>query len=100
MLRKRPRTVRCQQCKMGIKVKDRGPVPRYCSNSCRQTAYLERRLTPMAMLAEDIATARVRALIRTELWSLLRELGLVPGSQPPPPPEPKPRKPNLHVVRD
>jgi hypothetical protein len=96
MLQRRPRTVRCQQCKAGIRVQARGPLPHYCSASCRQTAYLGRRnSTPMTRLAEDIATVKVRALVRAEVWSVLREAGLVAG---PPPSPPKPRKPRLPVI--
>ena len=69
MLRRRPRTVRCLQCKLGVKVKSRGPIPRYCSGSCRQTAHLRRRnISPMTLLAEDLATERVRGVIREEVW--------------------------------
>jgi hypothetical protein len=49
----------------------------------------------MVRLAEDLATVKVRALIRAEVWSVLHEAGLVSG---PSPPEPKPRKPSLHIV--
>jgi hypothetical protein len=59
-------------------------VPRYCCASCRQTAYLKRRITPMGLLAEDIATAKVRAIIRTEIWKALDELGFRPPPIPPP----------------
>jgi hypothetical protein len=95
MLR-RPRTVRCQQCRIGFKVKRRGPVPHYCSHSCRQTAYLARRVIPRTLLAEDLSTAKVRALIREEVWLELRQAGLV--SEPPPPQPKKPSKPRFRLV--
>ena len=38
----------------------------------------------MGLLAEDIATAKVRAIIRTEIWKALHELGFSPPPMPPP----------------
>jgi hypothetical protein len=57
---------------------------------------------PAALLAEDIATMKLRGLIRAEVWSLLCTAGLVSGPIPPPEPKPRgPKKPNhLHVVRN
>ena len=55
--RRRPRS---KGCKGIIKIKSKGRVPTYCSQTCRQNAYLKRRYTgPMELLAQDIATVRV-----------------------------------------
>ena len=51
----------------------------------------------MTLLAEDLATERVRGVIREEVWAALRQLGLAPKSPPPEPRPPKP-KPKFRVV--
>jgi hypothetical protein len=53
----------------------------------------------MQLLAQDIATAKVRDVIRSEIWDILVKLGLAGG------PPPKPDKPtrdlsHLRLVRD
>jgi hypothetical protein len=46
-------------------------------------AYQQRRYRgPLEALAQDIATNRVRAVIRTEIWLLLVQIGLVAGPPP------------------
>jgi len=47
------------------------------------------------LLAEDVATVKVRDAIREEVWSVLSAAGLVAG---PPPPAPKPRNGHLRLV--
>jgi hypothetical protein len=98
---RRPKVVRCRRCKHKIKVKAKGPLPLYCSHTCRQLAYERRRYLGMReMLAQDIASAKIRDVIRAELWAVLRQIGLVPEKMPPPPrlkPEPK-HRPNLKLV--
>ena len=42
-LKRRPRTVRCHGCRNPIKVKIKGRIPTYCSQTCKQQAYLKRR---------------------------------------------------------
>jgi hypothetical protein len=93
----RPRTVRCRyrNCKAKLHVKAKGPLPLYCRKH-RQAVYLERRHAgPMVVLAQDIATAKIRDVIRTEVWRALSEWGF----NVPPPPEKK-RKHNLRIVSD
>jgi hypothetical protein len=73
---RRPKIVRCRHCKSKLKVKAKGPLPLYC-RGCRQRVYEKRRyLGPMELLAQDIATARVRDLIRAEVRSLLSQIGV------------------------
>jgi hypothetical protein len=50
------------------------------------------------LVARDLATAKVREAIRAEVWSLLREIGLVAAAEPQPMPK-KPRKPTLRLVK-
>jgi hypothetical protein len=51
------------------------------------------------LLARDLATAKVRAFIRAEIWSLLEAAGLIAPNQPPPLPPKTRRKPAyLRVV--
>jgi len=59
----RPKTTCCRRCKTPIVVKPRGPIPRYCSHTCRQMAYETRRVTD-----------EVRAVIRAEVRAALRQL--------------------------
>src|SRR5215813_6008171 len=67
--------------------------PTFCSRSCRQRAYEQRKWSrphPVELLARDIASVRVRDVIRQAL--------LGAGINPPPPPEPKRRRPPLRLV--
>jgi hypothetical protein len=99
--KRRPRTAKCQRCKAKIKVQPKGRVPKFCSRNCRQRAYEHNRalgptMVPMSILARDLDTAHVRAVIRDEIRTVLREMG---WGIPPTPPSPKPkRKAHLHVV--
>jgi hypothetical protein len=80
--RRRPKTKRCERCKAKIKVKGRGRVPRFCSPTCRQLAYEQRkwqRPAPVVLAAQDIATIHVRDFIRAEIWSLLQAAARVGG---------------------
>jgi hypothetical protein len=97
-LKRRPRTVRCRGCRKPIRVKGKGRIPTYCSQACKQEAYLKRRHRgPMELLAQDIATVRVRAVIRQEVMYCLTQLGLVsPGT--PPPSKPKAKATALRIV--
>ena len=99
--RKRLRTLRCHRCNTKIEIKPRGRTPDFCSQTCRQRAYEQRKWArPAAVesLARDLATAKVREAIRAEVWSLLREIGLVAAAEPTPAPR-KPRKPTLRLVK-
>jgi hypothetical protein len=101
--RRRPRTTRCRRCKAKIKVKTKGPVPKYCSQSCKQQGYLRRRfLSPVQLLERDLANFKVRDVIRTTILDILVEVGLVEKSRLPPPMIHKPKKPNrhLHLVKN
>jgi hypothetical protein len=70
--RRRPKTVRCRRCRAKVLVKRKGPLPLYCSDTCRQMAYQKRRYQgPMELVAQDIATNRVRAVIRGMSRSML-----------------------------
>jgi hypothetical protein len=99
--RRRPRTTRCQCCKGKIKVKTKGPVPKYCSPSCKQEGYLRRRfLSPVQLLERDLANIKVRDVIKTMILDILVELGLVEKSSLPPPIMHKPKKPNLRLIKN
>jgi hypothetical protein len=72
--RLRRRSVRCPVCKKRFKVNARGRPPTFCSESCRQRAYEQRRCSrphPVELLARDIDTARVRNVIRQEVREAL-----------------------------
>jgi hypothetical protein len=97
---KRPRTLRCQWCKAKMKVALSGRLPAFCCQTCRQRAYERRKWSrPHAVeaLAKDIATARVRTVIRQEIWAALRELGLVDAAEPPS--QSPSRRPALRLVK-
>jgi hypothetical protein len=98
--KRRPKRVKCRRCKKAIKVAARGPLPLYCSGTCRQLAYQQRRHSgPMLLLAQDIATYKVRSVIRQEYWRLPCEAGLVGGDPPRPKPAPHDKKPgHLRLV--
>ena len=99
--RRRPRTTRCRRCTAKIKVKTKGPVPKYCSPSCKQESYLRRRyLTPVQLLERDLANIKVRDVIRAMILDILVQHGLVVESSLPPPIVHKPKKPNLHLVKN
>jgi hypothetical protein len=101
--RRRPRTTRCKRCKAKIKVKNKGPVPKYCCQSCKQEAYLRRRFRPpLGLLVErDLANIELREIIRTTLIDILVEQGLLKSNLPPPNRhKPKPKKPNLRLVEN
>jgi hypothetical protein len=100
--RRRPRTTRCKRCKAQIKVKKKGRVPKYCSQSCKQEAYLRRQFrSPLELLARDLASIEVREVIRTTIMDILVQLGLTKSNLPPPiMQKPKPEKPNLRLVKN
>lgn len=84
----------CAWCKATLSQPARGRRLSYCSASCRQRAYEERRRqklenSPVRLLARDINTARVRGLIQTMLVAELKRIGLIDAS-PPSAPKPKP----------
>ena len=97
--KKRPKTVRCRGCGKPVKVGTKGRVPAYCGQSCKQRAYLKRRrVGPMELLAQDLATARVRAVIRDEIWKILMQAGLVDGDPPPPAESSRRMRPQFRIV--
>jgi hypothetical protein len=80
---RRPKKKKCKRCNTTIKVAAKGPIPTYCGQACKQLAYESRRHRgPMRLLAEDIATASVRGLIRSELLEILIEIGVVDRTPP------------------
>src|SRR5258708_6826365 len=97
-LKRRPRTVRCRGCRDAIRVKGKGRIPTYCSQACKQEAYLKRRHRgPMELLSQDIATMRVHAVIRQEVMYCLARLGLV-SPRTPPPSKPRAKATTLRIV--
>jgi hypothetical protein len=100
--KRRPKTVRCRRCREKLSVKVKGPLPLYC-RTCRQAVYLERRYSgPKVLLAQDLATAKVRAVIAEEVRKVLAQLGVsVSPVHPSPMPARPERRPNhLRVVDD
>src|SRR6476646_7533011 len=100
--RRRPKTARCARCRTKIKIKSRGRVPKFCSPTCRQLAYEQRRWqrpTPVELLAKDIATIKCRDFIRAEVWSALQMAGLVASNQPPWPSPKRQRPTHLRIVK-
>jgi hypothetical protein len=90
--------VRCPVCKTRFKVNLRGRPPTFCSQSCRQRAYEQRRWSrphPVELLARDLDTASVRNFIRQEVREALLAAGIV---LPPPAPKPKRRGPPLRLI--
>jgi hypothetical protein len=100
--RRRPRTILCKRCKAQVKVKNKGPVPKYCSQSCKQEGYLRRRFrSPLELVARDLASIELRAVIWTTIMDILVQQGLVKSNLPPPTMhKPKPEKPNLRLVKN
>ena len=100
--RRRPRTIRCKRCKAQIKVKNKGRVPKYCSQSCKQEGYLRRRFRlPLELVARDLASIELREVIRTTIMDILVQQGLVKSNLPPSTMhKPKPKKPNLRLVKN
>jgi hypothetical protein len=98
----RPKTLRCQWCSDRMKVNAQGRVPEFCSQSCRQRAHERRkwqRPKPVELLAQDVATMRVRNLLRAEIWAVLQEVGLINSKWPVPPIPRIPRRaPKLRLV--
>src|SRR5262245_7929479 len=79
---KRPRrkSRRCAYCGGSFKPGKRGRPPIFCSPACRQRAYERRHAGvggPMAALARDIDTVRVRDVIRQEIKRILLEAALL-----------------------
>jgi len=95
---RRRKSARCPVCKERFKIHPRGRPPTFCSRSCRQRAYEQRKWSrphPVELLARDIASVRVRDMIRQEIRQILLDAGI---TLPPPPPEPKRRGPPLRLV--
>ena len=95
---RRRKTARCPVCKERFKIHPRGRPPTFCSRSCRQRAYEQRKWSkphPIELLARDIATVQVRDAIRQVARELLLEAGII---LPLPPLKPKRRGPPLRLV--
>ena len=88
--KRRRRTARCPICKEKFKINSRGRPLIFCSRSCCQRAYEQRKWSrphPIELLARDIGTARVRDVIRQEVREALLAAGIIL-----PPPAPKPKR--------
>ena len=95
---RRPRTKKCKWCRKTIKIASRGPVPTYCSQSCKQRAYERRKYRgPMLALIEDTETVKLRALIRNEITNILTENGVI--ARPTPRPVKPIASPKLRLVK-
>ena len=87
---------RCANCRRKFKTRARGRPPIYCSPSCRQRAYEERRAAnqiPLRLLRSDIDQVRNRDAIKRAVVDVLRELGVIPR-----PIKPKPAR--LRLVKE
>src|SRR5262249_50314555 len=97
---RRRKSARCPVCKERFKIHPRGRPPTFCSRSCRQRAYEQRKWSrphPVELLARDIASVRVRSVIRQEIRQALLGAGVI---LPPPPPEPKRTRHPLPLVQN
>ena len=75
----------------------RGRVPVFCSATCRQRAYEQRRHGRPALvelLARDLATVKVKDIIRAIVREELIRAGILPQGTPPPT---KPKPPRAHL---
>src|SRR5258708_2119107 len=98
--RKRPKTVRCRRCKKKLAVPPRGRIPVFCSAACRQRAYEQRkhgRPAPVELFARDLATVKVRDVIRAIIIEELIKAGLLPPGTPPPT-KPNPQRAHFKVI--
>jgi hypothetical protein len=96
--KRRRRTACCPICKQKFKINSRGRPPIFCSRSCCQRGYEQRKWSrphPIELLARDIDTARVRDVIRQEVREALLAAGII---LPPPAPKPKRRGPVLRLI--
>jgi hypothetical protein len=85
-------------CKRSFKPRKRGRLPSFCSATCKQRAYQQRKHSgPMVLLAQDLATVKGRDILRREIWLILRQAGLVTEPDPPPPPAPRRRRKPTHL---
>ena len=84
----RPKTLRCIRpaCRNKIAVPERGRLPEYCSQACRQRAYeIRRRSRPRAveLMASDIMAVRIREEVRKQIQEILQASGARSPSAPP-----------------
>jgi len=75
---------KCLHC--GRKTKrpgKRGPLPLYCSTTCRQNAYVKRKHLPgaLARLQQDIDLMRLRSLIAREVARVLLQMKVITPEQ-------------------
>jgi hypothetical protein len=92
---------KCERCGIRFNPPGRGRPPRFCGRSCRQAHYVARREQindPNALLQRDLNHILVRGAIRQEIWSLLRQIGVVSDPDPPKPTDP-PRDEILRALR-
>jgi hypothetical protein len=75
-------------------------VPVFCGAICRQRTYEQHkhgRPALVDLLARDLATVKVKDMIRAIVIEELIRAGLLPPGTPPPP-KPEPRRPYLKVI--
>jgi hypothetical protein len=95
---RRARRLRCIRCNKLFNRPQRGRLPDYCSQSCRQRAYESRRAlgsTPSFLLQHDMDDIRTKDGIKRAVVDVLRELGFL--AQPLPQQRTQPR---LRIVED
>jgi hypothetical protein len=92
---------KCLCCGRRFRLSPRGRPAWYCSASCRQAAYVSRKgkaFDFVQVMARDLAHIKVRAWLRNEIWTLLRQAGLQLPPEPPPIESPRRPKPQLSLV--
>src|SRR5437764_11255976 len=102
MMKRSTKSPRCARCRRIVKKAPTGRPPKFCGASCRQAAYLARkvnRLHPVTLLAADLSHVHVREFLRREIWNLLQETGLVSAPEPPPMRRRRGSEPDLRLVR-
>lgn len=92
----------CAHCKARFRPTGKGRPPRYCSASCRQRAYEQRRIArlveqqlPVRLLEADMGDMRLRALVREEVEKVLGPAPSATRSRP----SKREAKPNLRLIK-
>ena len=99
MTKKRSR--KCLICGKRLRLSPRERPAWSCSPACRQAAYVKRKAGGfdfVQVMARDLAHIKVRAWLRNEIWTLLRQAGLHLPPEPPPIESPRRSKPQLSLV--
>ena len=87
---------KCKNCGSGLEQPEIGRKRLFCSASCRQQAYADRKATsgiPARLLSSDFEHWRTKAGVEKLVIEILQRHGLLARSS-------TPRKPHLRIVQD